>query len=79
MRIVQVVHGLPPHERAGTEILTLELSRALQARGHQVTIIARTFAPEREEFSLQEEQDGSRMGKMGKMQDERAADCPHRQ
>ncbi len=57
MRIVQVVHGLPPQERAGTEILTLELSRALQARGHQVTIIARTFAPEREEFSLQEEQD----------------------
>ena len=57
MRIVQVVHGLPPHERAGTEILTLELSRALQARGHQVTIIARTSAPEREEFSLQEEQD----------------------
>ena len=57
MRIVQVVHGLPPQDRAGTEILTLELSRALQARGHQVTIIARTFAPEREEFSLQEEQD----------------------
>ena len=57
MRIVQVVHGLPPHERAGTEILTLELSRALQARGHQVTIVARTCAPEREEFSLQEEQD----------------------
>ena len=59
MNIVQVVHGLPPQERAGTEILTLELSRALQARGHQVTIIARTFAPEREEFSLQEEQDES--------------------
>ena len=57
MQIVQVVHGLPPQERAGTEILTLELSRALQARGHQVTIVARTFAPEREEFSLQEEQD----------------------
>ena len=57
MRIVQVVHGLPPHERAGTEILTLELSRALQARGHQVTIVARTCAPGREEFSLQEEQD----------------------
>ena len=57
MNIVQVVHGLPPQERAGTEILTLELSRALQARGHQVTIVARTFAPEHEEFSLQEEQD----------------------
>ena len=59
MNIVQVVHGLPPHERAGTEILTLELSRALQARGHQVTIVARTFAPECEEFSLQEEQEGN--------------------
>ncbi len=57
MRIVQVVHGLPPQERAGTEILTLELSRALQARGHQVTIVARTFAPDRAECSLQEEQD----------------------
>ncbi len=57
MNIVQVVHGLPPQERAGVEILTLELSRALQARGHEVTIIGRTAAPEREEFSLQEEQD----------------------
>ena len=57
MNIVQVVHGLPPQERAGVEILTLELSRALQARGHKVTIIGRTAAPEREEFSLQEEQD----------------------
>lgn len=57
LRIVQVVHGLPPQERAGTEILTLELSRALQARGHHVTIIARTSAPERQECSLQEEQD----------------------
>ena len=57
MNIVQVVHGLPPQERAGVEILTLELSRALQARGHKVTIIGRTAAPEREEFSFQEEQD----------------------
>ncbi len=57
MRIVQVVHGLPPQERAGTEILTLELARALQARGHQATIIARTFAPECEECSLKDEQD----------------------
>ncbi len=57
MNIVQVVHGLPPQERAGVEILTLELSRALQARGHQLTIIGRTAAPEREEFSFQEEQD----------------------
>ena len=57
MNIVQVVHGLPPQERAGVEILTLELSRALQARGHKLTIIGRTAAPEREEFSFQEEQD----------------------
>ena len=59
MNIVQVVHGLPPQERAGVEILTLELSRALQARGHKLTIIGRTAAPEREEFSFQEEQDES--------------------
>jgi glycosyltransferase involved in cell wall biosynthesis len=57
MRIVQVVHGLPPQNMAGTELLTLELSRALQARGHQVTVIARTFAPEAAEGSLQYEQD----------------------
>ncbi len=57
MNIVQVVHGLPPQERAGVEILTLELSRALQAHGHKVTIIGRTAAPERAEFSFQEEQD----------------------
>ena len=57
MRIVQVVHGFPPQDRAGTEILTLELSRALQARGHQVTVVARTSAPEQEEGSLHEERD----------------------
>ena len=57
MRIVQVVHGLPPQDMAGTELLTLELSRALQARGHQVTVIARTSAPEAAEFSVQYEQD----------------------
>ena len=57
MRIVQVVHGLPPQNMTGTELLTLELSRALQARGHQVTVIARTAAPEAAEFSVQYEQD----------------------
>ena len=57
MRIVQVVHGLPPQDMAGTELLTLELARALQARGHQVTVIARTAAPEAAEFSVQYEQD----------------------
>ena len=57
MRIVQVVHGLSPQNMTGTELLTLELSRALQARGHQVTVIARTAAPEAAEFSVQYEQD----------------------
>ena len=57
MRIVQVVHGLPPQDMTGTELLTLELARALQARGHQVTVIARTAAPEAAEFSVQYEQD----------------------
>ena len=51
MRIVQVVHGFPPQEMAGTELATRELCRALQTRGHQVTVFARTFAPGAAEFS----------------------------
>ena len=37
MRIVQVVHGFPPNEWTGTELVTLHLSQALQQRGHEVT------------------------------------------
>ncbi|MBI3301264.1 MAG: glycosyltransferase family 4 protein [Deltaproteobacteria bacterium] len=55
MRILQVVHGFPPHEWAGTELVTLHLSQALRARGHQVTVFTRTAAPGAAEFSVREE------------------------
>jgi glycosyltransferase involved in cell wall biosynthesis len=55
MRILQVVHGFPPHEWAGTELVTLHLSQALRARGHEVTVFTRT-AGLGEEFSASEEQ-----------------------
>ncbi|MCS6926811.1 MAG: glycosyltransferase [Candidatus Binatia bacterium] len=54
MRILQVVHGLPPSEWGGAELVTLHLAQALRARGHEVTILART-AGEGEEFALREE------------------------
>ncbi|MGE0825149.1 MAG: glycosyltransferase [Candidatus Binatia bacterium] len=54
MRILQVVHGFPPREWAGTELVTLSLSQALRVRGHQVTIFTRTDDSEAPEFSLKE-------------------------
>lgn len=55
MRILQVVHGLPPCEWAGTELATFHLSQALRARGHQVTVLTRTADPTAAEFSVREE------------------------
>lgn len=55
MRIIQVVHGFPPDAWAGTELVTLYLSQALQARGHEVVVVTRTEDPKAEEFSLHEE------------------------
>jgi rhamnosyltransferase len=56
MRIVQVVHEFPPDAWAGTDLVTLYLSQALRARGHEVTVLARTADPTAAEFSLREEQ-----------------------
>lgn len=56
MRILQIVHGFPPREGAGTELVTLNLSKALRERGHQVTVFTRTADPEAQEFSVQEDQ-----------------------
>ncbi|HEV8711471.1 MAG TPA: glycosyltransferase, partial [Candidatus Binatia bacterium] len=56
MRILQVVHGFPPQEWAGTELATLHLSQALRARGHQVTVLTRIGDSGAAEFSLREEQ-----------------------
>jgi len=47
MRVLYVVHGFPPDTWAGTEVYTLELARAMQARGHQVAVLAR--APPKDE------------------------------
>ncbi|NOT56668.1 MAG: glycosyltransferase [Deltaproteobacteria bacterium] len=58
MRILQVVHGFPPQEWAGTELLTYYLSRALRDRGHEVTIFTRTGRGDGVEGSLQEEEFG---------------------
>ena len=58
MRILQVVHGFPPQEWAGTELLTYYLSQALQDRGHEVTIFTRTGRGEGVEGSLHEEEFG---------------------
>jgi len=44
LRILQLVHGFPPHTWAGTEVYTLELSSALRRRGHDVTVVARAPA-----------------------------------
>lgn len=54
MRILQVVHGLPPYEWGGAELVTFSLAQALRARGHEITVFTRT-AGEGEEFALQEE------------------------
>ena len=43
MRILQVVHGFPPREWTGTELVTLHLAHALRERGHDVSILARTY------------------------------------
>lgn len=56
MRILQVVHEFPPDAWAGTELVTLQLSQVLQARGHAVTVMTRVADPTAEEFSCREEQ-----------------------
>ena len=52
LRILQVVHGFPPRENAGTEQYTAMLSARLQARGHTVHTFAATVAPGRPMYSI---------------------------
>jgi len=56
MRILQVVHGFPPTESAGTELVTFYLSQALRSRGHLLTVLTRIADPHAEEFSVREDQ-----------------------
>ena len=46
MQVLQVVHGFPPREWAGTELVTLHLSQALRVRGHQVTVFTLRRGPD---------------------------------
>lgn len=55
MRILQLVHGYPPRETAGTEQHTRQLAAALAARGHDVHVFAATRAPGRPQYSVLEE------------------------
>jgi glycosyltransferase involved in cell wall biosynthesis len=55
MRILQLVHGYPPRETAGTEQHTRQLATALAARGHDVHVFAATRAPGRPQYALLEE------------------------
>ncbi|MBM4255892.1 MAG: glycosyltransferase, partial [Deltaproteobacteria bacterium] len=54
MHILQVVHGFPPNEWAGTELVTLHLSQALRVRGHEVSVLTRIYDPQRAEGSMHE-------------------------
>ncbi len=43
--VLQIVHGYPPREVAGTEIATMRLVRGLEARGWTCHVLAATRAP----------------------------------
>lgn len=51
MRILQLVHGYPPRETAGTEQHTRQLAEGLRARGHAVHVFSATRAPGRQQYS----------------------------
>jgi glycosyltransferase involved in cell wall biosynthesis len=55
MRILQITHGYPPRENAGTERHTQQLVQALSARGHEVHVLSATRAPGRPQYSKMEE------------------------
>ena len=52
LRILQLVHGLPPDRAGGTETYAWQLSRALAARGPEVEVLAATKDLARADLSL---------------------------
>ena len=56
MRILQVVHGYPPQEWGGAELVTATLAQALAERGHRVTVFARSADTTAEEFSVRDDE-----------------------
>ncbi|MGH7801327.1 MAG: glycosyltransferase [Thermodesulfobacteriota bacterium] len=51
MKIVQVIHGFPPYNTAGSEVYTYNLSREL-AKKDEVYVFYRIADPEREEYEM---------------------------
>ena len=51
MRIVQIIHGFPPHNIAGSEVYTYNLSQEL-ARKDEVFVFYRIADPEKEEYEM---------------------------
>jgi len=43
VRLLEIVHGLPPELVGGTEAYVAEIARGLAARGHEVSVLAGTF------------------------------------
>ena len=54
--LVQLVHGYPPREVAGTELYAARLTQALHRRGWTVHVVAATRAPGRDHGSVLEEE-----------------------
>lgn len=54
-RLLQVVHGFPPHQNAGTEQYAARVAAGLRQRGWSVHTVTATFAPGASMYSLQEE------------------------
>ena len=50
MKIVQVIHGFPPRDMAGSEVYTYNLSKELSKR-HEVFVFHRIADPEKEEYA----------------------------
>src|SRR5690606_14246106 len=55
VRIAVVVHGYPPTEVAGVELVAKEQADALAARGHLVSVFARTHDPSRADGDFTDE------------------------
>ncbi len=55
LTVLQIVHGYPPRELAGTELATARLADALRARGWRCVVLASTRAPGSEQYSVLED------------------------
>ena len=53
MRIVQLVHGLPPEALGGTETYAATLAKELARQGHAVSVFSRCARPQQPEYALE--------------------------